>query len=92
MAKAELQFEKNAAGQWESTFTTSGSPMAIEVDRKEKGHLLIFAGVDDLEGDLIFSAGRESEKHFVRSIDIPEDVKIRVVSFTEVTGAKITGV
>lgn len=88
----ELNFEKNSDGYWEATFITSGNPMAIEIDRKEKGHLLIYAGVDDLEGDLIFSAGREGEKHFVRSIDVPEDVKLRVVSFTEVTGAKITGV
>lgn len=89
---AELNFEKNSDGHWESTFTTSGDPMAIEIDREEKGHLLIYAGVDDLHGDLIFSAGREGEKHFVRSLDIPEDVKLKIVSYTEVTGAKITGI
>lgn len=89
---AELQFEKNSEGNYEATFITSGEPMAIEIDRVKKGHVLIYAGVDDLHGDLIFSSGREGEKHFVRSLDMPEDVKLRVVSFTEVTGAKITGV
>lgn len=89
---AELNFEQNAAGHWEATFVTSGNPMAIEIDRKEKGHLLIYAGVDDLHGDLIFSAGREGEKHFVRSIDMPEEVTLRVVSHTEVVAAKVTGI
>lgn len=89
---AELNFEKNSDGYWEASFVTSGNPMAIEIDRKEKGHLLIYAGVDDLHGDLIFSAGREGEKHFVRSIDMPEEVTLRVVSHTEVVAAKVTGI
>lgn len=89
---AELNFEKNSDGYWEASFVTSGNPMAIEIDRKEKGHLLIYAGVDDLKGDLIFSAGRDCEQHFVRSIDTPEEVTLKVISFTEVIGAKVTGI
>lgn len=89
---AELTFTKNTQGHYEATFETSGDPMAIEIDRKEPGHLLIYASIDGMDGDLIFSTDQYDERTFVRSIEMPEGVTLRVVSFTEVIEAKITGV
>jgi len=87
-----LEFTKNGNGHWEAEIESAGEAIGLEVDRKEKGYLLIYASIGDLDGSLIYNSGREGEANIVRSIDVPEGMTLKIVSYPEVTAGKVTGI
>lgn len=91
MAK-ELNFTKNDQGHWEASFAASGERMAIEVNRKSSGPLLVSGSIDDLKEILLRDFGPKANEDLMFEIDVPEDVTVTIVSFTEVEEAKVTGI
>lgn len=88
----ELNFTHNGQGRWETSFTSSGDRIAVELNRVESGTLIIFGNLEGLEKTTLHNFGPGSDQDLMFEIDAPEDVKLTLVSYTEVTAAKITGV
>lgn len=90
MAK-ELNFIRNSQGKYEVTFTSSGDRMGIEVNRTASGPLVVYGSIDDLKRKPVIDFGPNASEDLLFEIDFPADVKITIISFTEVEVAKVTG-
>lgn len=88
----ELIFSHNARGRWEASFTASGERMGIEVNRATSGPLIVTAGIDGLKTKQIRDFGPNADSDIIFEIDMPADIEISIISFTEVVAAKVTGV
>ncbi len=89
---ATLEFEQNSNGHYEAEFETTGERMAVEVNRKEKGTLLAFARIDELNNVLVHNSGKNETEDILFEVDMPEGVTIKILSHTEVTSAMVTGI
>lgn len=88
----ELNFTQNSQGKWETTFTSSGDRMAVEVERTNSGSLIIYGRIEDMEKRFIHDFGPGANRAMIFEIDVPADIDITILSYTEVTSAKIVGV
>ena len=88
----ELKFSQNAYGKWETVFTASGDRMGIEVNRDSSGPLLVLAGINGLKAKQIQDFGPNADSIIIFEIDVPAEIEITIISFTEVIAAKVTGV
>ncbi len=87
-----LSFVQNEHGHYEASCTSSGDRMAVEVNRTSPGTLIIFGCIDGLEKTILQNFGPGADQNIIFEIDVPDEVVISIVSYTEVTSAKITGV
>ncbi|WP_289872880.1 hypothetical protein [uncultured Duncaniella sp.] len=92
MAATDLTFTQNAQGHYEANCTSLGDRIAVDLNRTKSGTLLVYGSIGDLEKSILFNFGPGSYKDLMFEIDVPADVKLTLVSYTEVTAAKITGV
>lgn len=86
-----LSFTQNEQGHYEASCTSQGDRMAVEVNRTAPGTLIIFGCIDGLEKTTLQNFGPGADQNIIFEIDVPEDVELSIVSYTEVTSAKITG-
>lgn len=86
-----LNFTQNTPGQWEATCTSTGDRMAVHISRATKGPLNVYGSIDGLEKKFLQNIGSGMDKDVIFEIDVPADVEITIISFSEVTEAKIVG-
>lgn len=86
-----LTFSQNSRKQWEASCTSSGSRMAVEIARVDKGSLIIYGSVGGMDKRIIHDFGPDAGKDVIFEIDVPADVEITITSFAEVVDAKIVG-
>ena len=86
-----LNFTKNAQGKFEASFTASGDRMGVEVNRTASGPFIVYGSIDDLKRMQVIDFGPNASEDLLFEIDFPTDVKITIISFTEVEAAKVTG-
>lgn len=91
MAK-ELNFTENSRGYWEASFSSSGERIAIEVNRKNAGPLIVLGSIDGLKKIMLKDFGPKPNEDLIFEIDVPEEVTVTIISFTEVEDAKATGI
>lgn len=87
-----LEFTKNADNYWEASCVSVGTPAAFEVNRSAPGYLIIYGSIDPLEKVILRDFGPGASQDMIVEIDVPADVKVTIISHTEVVGAKIVGV
>lgn len=87
-----LNFTQNAQDHWEATFSASGDRMGVEVNRTASGPLVVYGSIDGLNKNLIQDFGPDAFQDLLFEIDLPSDIEITIVSFSEVIAAKVTGV
>lgn len=87
-----LSFSRNEHGEYEATFTSTGDRIAVEINRTSSGTLIVYGNITGMKKIILrnFSPGAFSDVFF--EIDVPSDVEITIVSFSEVTGAKLVGI
>lgn len=88
MAK-QISFSKNDKGFWETTIVSEGNCMALQIMREKPGTLLVYGNIDGMNKIMIEDYGPGADCNQLIEVDIPKDVTITVVSYTEVTDAKI---
>lgn len=86
-----LSFTKTSGGHWEASFTSSGDRIAVEVNRASAGTLLVLGCIEGLEKTTLQNFGPGADQDLIFEIDVPADVKIFLVSYSEVSAAKIVG-
>lgn len=86
-----LNFTQSIPNKWEASCTSSGNRMAVQINRSSKGPLLVYGNIDGLEKQILQDLGSDMEKDVIFEIDVPDGIEITIVSFVEVTGAKIVG-
>lgn len=87
----ELNFTKED-GVWTAETVSSGTPMAVEVNRTEGGPFLVKGSVGDLKQVTLRDFGPRAERNLLFETDVPESVKLHFISYTEVESAKTEGV
>lgn len=88
----DLTFTQNDQGHYEASCTSSGDRIAVKINRAASGTLLVYGTIEDLDPSILYDFGPGSDQDLMFEIDAPSDVKLTLVSYTEVTAAKITGV
>lgn len=88
----DLTFTQDAQGHYLANCTSSGDRIGVNINRTAPGTLIVFGSIDDLEDSPLFNFGPGGDQNLIFEIDVPADVKLTLVSYTEVTAAKITGV
>ena len=91
MAK-ELNFTQNSQGKWESSFVASGDRIGAHIKRDKPGPFIAYGSIEDVEATILHDFGPSAQDNLMFEIDVPADVNVTFVSYTEVTAAKITGV
>lgn len=92
MAATDLTFTQNAQGHYEANCTSSGDRIGVNLNRAASGTLIVFGSIENLEKSPLYNFGPGADQDLIFEIDTPADVKLTLVSYTEVTAAKITGV
>lgn len=87
-----LNFTQNAQDHWEASFSASGDRIGVEVNRTTSGPLVVYGCIDGLNKTQIQEFGPDTSKDMLFEIDVPADIEITIVSFSEVVAAKVTGV
>lgn len=88
----DLTFTQNSQGHFEASCTSSGDRIAVKINRSASGTLLVYGTIEDLEPSILYNFGPGSDQDMMFEIDVPADVNITIVSYSEVIAAKITGV
>lgn len=86
-----LTFTQNPKDQWEASFIASGERVGVEVNRSSSGPLIVLASIDGLSKQTIHSFSPDSGADIIFEVDVPAEIEISIISFTEVTSAKVTG-
>lgn len=86
-----LTFSKNSQDQWEASFTATGDRIAVEVNRTSSGPLVVSASIDGLNKKTIHNFSPDSDADIIFEVDVPAEIEISILSFTEVTAAKVSG-
>lgn len=84
----EISFSKNDKGFWETSFVSNGNCQALEIIREKPGTLLVYGHIDGMNKVLLDDYGPGADCNQLIEIDIPTDVTITLVSYTEVKSAK----
>lgn len=87
-----LTFTKNSQNQWEASFIASGDRIGVEVNRSSSGPLIVSVSIDGLNKKSIRSFSPDSDADLIFEVDVPAEIEISIISFTEVTAAKATGI
>lgn len=87
-----LTFKQNEQGCYEASYTSTGDRVAVEVNRTTSGTLIVYGNITGMNKTMLHNFGPGTFKDQFFEIDVPADVEITIVSFTEVTDAKIVGV
>lgn len=85
-----LEFTKTD-GVWTAEVVSPGSAIAVEVNRTECGPLLVKGSVEGLKEIPLHYFGPKTDRDLLFEVDVPEGVRIHLISYTEVTGAKYQG-
>lgn len=86
-----LTFTQNSQDQWEASLIASGERIGVEVNRSSSGPLIVSASIDGLSKQTIHSFSPDSDADIIFEVDVPAEIGISIISFTEVTSAKVTG-
>ncbi len=88
---SELNFTQNNQGKWEASFIGPGERVGVEVNRSFSGPLIVSASIDGLNKKTIHTFSPDSDADIIFEVDVPAEIEISIISFTEVTAAKVTG-
>lgn len=88
----DLTFSQNAHGYFEASCTSLGDRIAVKINRVTSGALLVYGTIEEMEPSILHSFGPGSDRNLMFEIDVPADVNVKFVSYTEVDDAKIIGV
>ena len=87
----ELNFTKGDKA-WAAEVVSTGTPMAVEVNRTEGGALLVQGSVDGLRKVPLHYFDRNTDRDILFEVDVPEGVRIHLTSYAEVEASKAEGV
>ena len=85
----QISFIKNIQGFWETSFVSNGNCMALEITREKPGNILVYGNIEGMNKILIDDYGPGADCNQLIEVDVPNDETITIVSYTEVTSAKI---
>lgn len=86
-----LTFTNDNQGHWESSCTSSGERMAVQINRAASGPLIVYGSIDGLDRIILKDFGPRANKDIIFEIDVPADMIITLVSYPKVTAAKTVG-
>lgn len=85
-----LTFTKNSQNLWETSYSTTGERVALEIIRTSSGPLIVKGNVGGLNDVTIKDFGPGAPADLLVDVDLPAGVSVSIVSFTEVTSAKVS--
>lgn len=88
---AELNFTQNSEGRWEASYTASGDRIGAHIVRQKPGPFIAYGSIEGMEETVLYDFGPSAQNIMLFEIDVPADVTVTFVSYTEVTAAKLTG-
>lgn len=86
-----LTFTKNSRNLWVASYSTTGERVALEIIRVSSGPLIVKGNVGGLNDVTIKDFGPGAPADMLVDVDLPDGVSVSIVSFTEVTSAKVSG-
>ena len=84
----QLTFNKNSKEHWETSFSSNGDPMAVEIIRVKGGTILVYGNLDGMDKVLLENLGPGADRNQLLEIDVPANVIITIESYSEVNAAK----
>lgn len=87
-----LTFTKNPHDKWEASLISTGDRLAVEVNRKATGSLIVYGHIGSLEPIILQDFGPSAAQDIMFEIDVPEGVEITIVSYPEIADATMTDV
>lgn len=87
----KLNFTKDDKA-WTAEVVSAGTPIAVEVNRKTAGALLVQGSVEGLRKIPLHYFDRNSDRDLLFEVDVPEGVRIHLTSYAEVEAAKAEGI
>lgn len=85
----EIQFTQSGSG-WEHSFSSTGA-VAVQVNAKSAGRILVYASLDGLSRALVGEMANPYGNSFF-GIDVPAGAMVYIWSSTEVTQARMQDV
>ena len=84
----QLSFNKDSKGHYVAEFISTGNS-ALQVCRVSNAALRVLAAIGELSFVPIVKFGDDSPKDLIFEVKIYSGVKVRIVSYSEVTDAKM---
>lgn len=86
-----LVFTKEG-NKWIARLVSDGESRVVEINRAERDTLTVYVSMDsNSEKPIeIYNIPKYSRDNVIFELDVPEDVNVTIVSFSEVSSAKIS--
>lgn len=81
-----LDFVQNDRGWYNASFVSDGKPHAVELNREQRGRIVVYMHIGSLEKEPVGSVTDfKSGDNFIFKVDEPDGVTITIESETPVT-------
>lgn len=92
-----LTFTKNERNRWESSFVSTGIPVAVQmkvdldVYSSTAIDVIVYGNLPDMERVILATLGRPSQElYYLFEVNVPEGVEVTVESLNEPIEGKVT--
>lgn len=89
MAVKDLTFEKQDNGRYSTEYVSSGEYSVVQLERKEAGHVIVHLRLPGMQGYGANPIFYYASKDFMFEVNVPQDVEVKIESFTEVLSCKV---